>query len=184
MTNNKENVGISFEHHEIHDGDTYQVFFEDITLDDNATINFAFKTPALTTKEIHMIVEYATKIGGQLTILEAATWTAKSGTATTPINLNRNSDKTSEILGNETTTTFTTANQVALNITTILTTNATVVESDAVYGSKWGGAHSSRGLTEIILKADTTYVVLFTAEGASNFAHLKLRWYEYLPNVI
>jgi len=183
MTNNKEKVGISFEHHEIHDGDTYQVFFEDITLADNATINFAFKTPVSTIKEIHMVIEYATKIGGQLTVLEAATWTKQSGTIFVPINLNRNSTKESLILGNETTSTFT-ANEVAYNVTTILTTNATVVDSDAVYGSKWGGAHGGRGLSEMILKSDTTYVVLFTAEGASNFGHLKLRWYEYLPNVM
>lgn len=183
MANNKEITRIDWDHHEIHDGDTFQVFFEDITLGDNDTINFAFKTPALTTKEIHMVIEYATKVGGQLTVLEAATWTAKSGTAITPINLNRNSSKTSEILGNETTTTFTTANELAVNVTTILTTNATTVESDAVYGSKWSSG-SSRGMKELILKAATTYVVLFTAEGASNFGHLKLRWYEYLPNVI
>lgn len=163
----------------IHDGDMFQIFHEDITLDDNATINFAFKTPALTTKEIHMVIDFATEIGGQVTVLEAATWTAKSGTAATPINLNRNSTNTSEILGNETTTTFTTANELALNVTTILTTNATTIESEAIYVH--GGL---RGMSEIILKADTTYVVLFTAEGASNFAHLKLRWYEYLPNTI
>ncbi len=181
MGNNKDIARIDWEHHEVHDGDTYQVFFEDITLDDNATINFAFKTPPATTKQIHMVVEYATKVGGQMTVLEAPTWTAQSGTKIVPINMNRISTKTSSILGNETSTVYT-ANEIALNVTTILTTNATVVESDAVYGSKWAGG--ARGTKEIILEGDTLYVVLFTAEGASNFGHLKMRWYEYLPNVI
>jgi len=182
MGNNKEQIRIDWDHHEIHDGDTFQVFFEDITLGDNETINFAFKTPAITTKELHMVVEYTTKVGGQLTVTEGPTWTAKTGTAVTPINLNRNSTKTSEILGNETSTAFETSNEVALNVTTIA--GGTVVDSDAVYGVKQSGGLSSRGTSEIILKADTLYVIAFTAEGASNFAHLKLRWYEYLPNVI
>ena len=178
MSNNKEIVRIDWLHKAVHDGDMYQVFFEDITLNDNETINFAFKTPALATAQIHMVVEFATEIGGQLTVIEAPTWTAKTGTIKVPINLNRNSSNVSKITGNETTTTFT-ANEVAYNVTTILTTNATTIDSDVVYND--GGV---RGSTELILKAATKYVVLFTAEGASNFAHLKLRWYEYLPSVI
>lgn len=182
MTNNKESVRIDFAHKEVHDGDTYQVFFADETLADDETINFAFKTPALITAEIHMFIEFGSLVGAQLAVIEAPTWTASSGTIKVPINVNRNSTNTSSILGNETTTAFA-ANEVAYNVTTILTTNATTIDEDVMYTAKKSGG-ITRGSRELILKADTQYVVVLTAEGASNMGYLKLRWYEYLPSVI
>jgi len=181
MSNNKEVPRIDFEHFEVHDGDTYQAWVEDVSMSDNATINIAFKTPASTTKQIHMVIEVATKVGCQLEVLEAATWTAQSGTKFVPINANRLSTNTSAITGNETTTTFT-ANEVATGVTTILTTNATTVDYMGIYGDKNASGMINRGMTEIILKSATTYVVRMTAEGASNMGFIKLRWYEYLPN--
>ena len=184
MSNNKDQVRITRGHKEVHDGDTYEVWFTDDTMGDNDTINFAFKTPPATTKEIHMIVDFAAKVGAEVTILEAATWTAQAGTIKVPINKNRNlaATKTSVILGNETSTVFA-ANEVAYNVATVLSTVATTVGEDAIFGAISGGG-GSRSMKEIILKGDTTYVVLFIAEGASNQGFLKLRWYEYLPNVI
>ena len=179
---NKEVRRLNFAHYEVHDGDTYEAFFTDAAMGDNDTINFAFKTPALATKEIHMIIEYSAKIGAELTILEAATWTAQAGTIFAPVNMNRNSSNTSKLLGNETATAFA-AGEIAYNVATVFTTNATTVGEDAIFGAQVS-AGKSRALAERILKADTTYVILFTAEGASNLGFLKLRWYEYLPNVI
>lgn len=185
MSNNKEQIRIDFDHHEVHDGDMFQAWVADDTMADNATINMAFKTPVLTTKEIHMVIDIATKVGCQVQVLEAATWTAQSGTIFVPINLNRNlaATKTSEILGNETATAFA-ANEVAYGVTTILTTNATTVDNIDIYGGQPGRGGASRGLIEMILKADTTYVIIMTAEGASNMGLIKIKWYEYLPNVI
>lgn len=182
MGDSKDIPRIDFEHHKIHEGDTYQVFLTDDTMADNDEINFAFKTPAATTKYLHMVITWAVKAGGTLDIKEAATWTAQSGTIFVPINVNRTSDNSSSITGNETTTAFT-ANEVAYNVTTILTTNATTIENQGIFGTaaKGGG---NRGTLEIILKAATKYVVILTADGASNAGHLHLRWYEHLPNVI
>ena len=182
MGNNKIIVRTDIHHAMVQDGDSYHVWFHDDALADNETINIAFKTPASTTKEIHMIVDWAIKAGGTVDIKEAATWTAQSGTILVPINTNRLSTNTSLIEGNETSTVFA-ANEVAYNVTTILTTNATTIESDGIFGTatKGGGAH---GMHEFILKSETTYVIILTADGASNAGHLHLHWYEYLPNVI
>jgi len=76
MGNSKEIVHIDFAHHEIHDGDTYEYHFTDTVMADTETINIAFKTPSVTTKEIHLVIEFAAKVAGHLEILEAATWTA------------------------------------------------------------------------------------------------------------
>ena len=183
MTGNKETRVMNFEHYEVHDGDTYQAWVADDTMADNAEINMAFKTPASTTKQIHMIIDIATKVGCQLEVLEAATWGADSGTVFVPINVNRLSTNTSIIEGSGTTTVFT-ANQVAYGVTTILTTNATVVERNDIYGAQPGRGGQSRGYMELILKSATKYVIRMTAEGASNMGLIRLRWYEYLPNVI
>ena len=178
MGNNKLIPRMRFDEKMVHDGDSYHVWFTDDTLADNETINFAFKTPVSTTKEIHMVIDWDVKVGGTLEVKEAATWTKQSGTIKVPINRNRLSSNTSEILGNETSTVFT-ANEVAYNVTTILTTNATTIEEQGIFVGT-----NKKGMLELILQSDTTYVVLLTGDGASNAGHLHIRWYEYLPNVI
>lgn len=181
MTNNKEIPRIDSAHHEIHEGDSFMAFNDELTMATTETINFAFKTPAVTEAEIHMVIEYETLIGGYLEVLEAATWTAKTGTIYVPINRDRNSSNQSVITGNETTTTFT-ADEIAFDVTTILTTNATTIYLDRAPGAQNKKAHAQRAMEEIILKAETTYVIRFTAIGNSNSGFIRLSWYEYLPN--
>jgi len=85
-------------------------------------------------------------------------------------------------LGDETTTVFT-ANELALNVTTILTTNATTIDTRYTFDAKKSNA-DERAIFEWILKAGTTYVVQLTADGGSNAGWIRMRWYEYLPNVV
>jgi len=183
MGNNKDIPRIYSAHHEIHEGDSFTAFNDELTMQTTETINFAFKTPAATTKEIHMIIEYETLVGGYLEILEGAIWTAQSGTAYTPMNRHRNSDKESELLGDETTTVFT-ANEIAYDVTTIGTTNATTIHMDRAPGAQNKKANASRGTEEFILKAETTYVIRFTAVGNTNSGFIRLNWYEYTANII
>ena len=182
MTNNKDISRIDYGHNEIHLGNSFMAFNDELTMADTETINLAFKTPALTDAEIHMVIEYETLIGGYLEILEAATWTAKSGTIYVPINRDRNSSNKALITGNETTTLFT-ANEIAFDVTTILTTNATTIYLDRAPGAQNKKAHAQRAMEEIILKAATTYVIRFSAVGNSNSGFIRLSWYEHLPNV-
>ena len=183
MGDNHEIPRIDFEHYEIHEGNSYTCYNDELTMQTTETINFAFKTPALTSAEIHMIVEYESLVGGTLEILEAATWTAQSGTIYVPINRNRNSTNTSTITGNETTTTFT-ANEVGYDVTTILTTNATTIWFDRSVGANIKTPNPQREMREFILDAETTYVVRYTAVGNSNSGFIRLSWYEHLPNII
>ena len=143
MGNNKDIPRIDSAHKEVHAGDSYMAFNDELTMATTETINFAFQTPAAATKEIHMIVEYETLIGGYLEILEAATWTAQTGTAFVPLNRHRNSTNTSTLLGDETTTVFT-ANEIAYDVTTILTTNATTIHLDRAPGAQNKKANASR----------------------------------------
>ena len=182
MGDNKEIVRILQEHHEIHEGHAFHCGNDQVTMATTETINFAFKTPPAATKLIHMVVEFTTKAGGLMEMLEAATWTKQTGTVLVPKNNDRNSNNKSTLLGNETTSTFT-ANEIAYDVTTVLTTNATTCCQSRVFGSN-KDAGSSRARVEQILKADTTYVIRFTADGNTNGCFLKLAWYEHLPNVI
>jgi len=183
MGNTKDVTRIDFAHHEIHDGDSFMAYNDELTMATTETINFAFKTPPSTTKQIHMVIEYETLVGGFLEILEAATWTAQTGTAFVPLNRNRNSTNTSELLGDETTTVFT-ANEIAFDVTTILTTNATTIWLDRAPGAQNKAANVPRSISEIVLLADTTYVIRFSAIGNSNSGFIRLSWYEHLPNII
>ena len=170
-------------HHEIHEGDSYMAYNDELTMATTETINFAFKTPPAATKKIHMVIEYETLIGGYIEVLEAATWTAQTGTAFVPINRHRDSSNSSALLGDETTTIFT-ANEIAYDVTTILTTNASTIYLDRAPGAQNKKAHASRAMEEIILKSATTYVIRFTAVGNSNSGFIRLSWYEHLPNIV
>ena len=183
MGNIKAIPRIDYDEQQIHDGHTYEVWLTDNTMADNDEINFAFKTPASTSKQIHLTIHWAFKAGGTIDVKEAATWTAKTGTIFVPINVNRLSSNTSEITGNETTTTFT-ANEVAYNVTTILTTNATIIFSDGIFGSNQAGAEGVRASTELILGSETKYVIIGTADGGTNACHISLRWSEELPDIV
>lgn len=182
MGNNKEITRIEFTHQGVHDGDTYHYHITDDTMADTETIIIAFKTPATTVKEIHMVIDFSAKVAGHLEIIEAATWTKQSGTKATPINVKRGSNNESYLSGNETTTTFT-EGEIAHGVTTILTTNATTIETIYTFDAKKYNT-INRELGEWILKGGTTYVIRFTADGASNAGDIRMRWYEYLPNTV
>jgi len=182
MGDNKDIVRITAAHHEIHEGDAYSFILTETTMQTTETINVAFKTPPSTTKFIHMIVEFSTRAGGLLEIIEAPTWTNQTGTIGVVLNANRNSSNTSNLLEDETTTIFT-AGGVGYGVTTILTTNATVIESRYAWGANRVPA-VDRSLFENILLADTQYVVRFTADGNTNGGQIHMRWYEHLPNII
>ena len=87
------------------------------------------------------------------------------------------------LLGDETTTVFT-ANEIAYDVTTVLTTNATTIHMDRAPGAANKKANAPRATTELILKASTTYVIRFTAVGNSNSGFIRLSWYEHTANII
>ena len=170
-------------HKEIHDGDAYTVSIVNGSLGDNATLNIAFKTPA-TTKYIHMIIDWSSKAGGSIEVVEAPTWTQGTGTSLAIFNRNRNSSNTSGIKNNATTTTFLANSKMIKDVTTVLETNALTVDQEHVFGAANKGASNQRGVQEVILLADTNYVIRYTADGATNAGAIKLSWAEYQRELV
>lgn len=172
-----------YPHKEIHEGNSFVVSVADASMADNDEMNVAFKTPT-TTKYINMTVEWATKAGGEIFIIEAPTWTNQSGSSLAITNRNRNSSKTSGIKHDLTDTVFATGSKISNDVTTILTTNAMTVDQDYMFGSQNKGAAAKRGSAELILKANTQYVIKLIASAGSNAGFLKLSWYEHTAAII
>lgn len=170
-------VGISYPHYEAHEGNAFICDYVDETLDDNATIELAFKTPA-GTKRVHIWIEFSTLVGGDIRLLEAPTWTTSTGSQNSILNRKRLASMTSSGLLEDTAGSFSATNNMVLNPTSLA--GGTVIHHIYAWGKKEkmqaGGARDSE---EFILKPDTQYAVVFTADGASNKAQVILNWYEH-----
>ena len=177
-------VRINTEHDEIHEGDSYLVSLVDLTMADTETINFAFKTPN-TEKYINLVIDWSALVAGHLELIEAPTWGNQTGTSVAIINRNRTSSNTSGLQHDLTDTVFATGSKISANVTTILTTNATIIGTSYVFGAVSNkGNNESRGRAEFILEGNTQYVIRLTADGGSNKGFLALSWYEHKANDI
>ena len=168
---------ITYEHHEIHGGSFFATGAADLAMGDTETLILAFKTPA-GTKRIHLLMGYQTLVGGNLALHEGATWDVSTGTQNPIYNHLRQTTMASSILLESTGGSFVASDNVALNPTNF--SAGTIIHHFYAFGDKGkvaGGG--SRGTEEVILKPDTTYAVVFTADGASNKAHVTLDWYEH-----
>ncbi len=174
-------VTIDVAHHEVHEGDSFKTWAVDESMGDNDTIIIAFKTAA-GSKRIHMVWGFLTLVGGDLQIWEGATWTTNTGTLNPIINRKRKtSPDSSTLLEDKTATpTFTATDNVLLNPTGLGTGSATSIDRHYAWGQKSKLlAGGTRSLDEFILKVETQYAVVFTADGGSNKAELALDWYEH-----
>ena len=173
-------VGITFPHYQVHQGDSFISDYVDDSMGDNDTIIFAFKTPT-GTKRAHMWVEFTTLVGGDMQIWESPTWTTNTGSTHSIINRKRETSMSSSMLLEDKTATpaFTATNNVLLNPTGLNTGSATSIHHFYAWGKKEKlNAGNVRDTEEFVLKPDTQYAIVFTAEGGSNKAQLILNWYE------
>jgi hypothetical protein len=174
-------ICISYEHHEVHEGDAFVVDVEDESMADTDTLSIAFKTPA-GTKRAHIVAEFVTLVGGELEIWEGPTWTTNTGTLVDIINRKRLAAMTSSILLEDITTppTFAATDAIMKNVTGLATGAATRLSHLFAWGvqNKFG-AGGGRDESEILLKPETQYAFVFTAIGNSNKAQLILHWYEH-----
>jgi len=163
------------EHHEIHDAHSFMTGYADITLGLNATIIFAFKTPA-GSKLLHMVVGFETLVKAHVDIIEAPGWSASTGSQNPVYNRNREDAGSSVILEN-TTGSFIASDNVILDPSSF--TGGTIIDTLYAFGVKNKSSGSNRGIDEIVLAANTNYGVRLTSDDGSNAAHLKLSWYEH-----
>ena len=169
-------VGVSFAHHNLHAGKSYEVTAVDLSMQDTDKLIVAFRTGA--TGNVHLLIEFATTIGGHLELIEGPTWTTNTGTATTVYNRRFDSSNTSLIEEDKSDTPAWTAGAVLVNPTGL--SGGTVKDVRyllAANAAREGGAR--RGTSEWVLAPSTQYAVKYTADGNSNGGFVSLTWYEH-----
>lgn len=152
-------VVMDFEHHQIHEGETHEVFDEQLSLG-TSTVKYAIEVP--TGSYPHMV--FACDLTGgsaHIRIYEGATFT--NGSAKTSYNRNRNSLTAAETV-------------VTAGVTSA---DGTQIESFLIGASNQVGG-SNRTESEILLKTNTTYRVDVEGLDAGVKAIVKFRWYEDL----
>ena len=175
---------IDYEHHEIHGGSSFAVWFDNTTAnsDDDRSV-IAFKTAA-GTKLCHITMSVTASNPAEAIILEApSTIDLNEGTGATVFNRYRGSGTASTVLSLTNpgvagkVTTFTEAQIAGAQLT-----GGTVIDHVSLAGGEGpkavGGV--SRGSQEWILAANTTYLFYLQNIGQSaNLHHINLDWYEH-----
>lgn len=168
-------ISIDFQHHELHEGDSFSVIYSVVDLGamttPNDMITLDFTTPN-TTKWGHFLFSASGSADWRVRLIEAP-----SGGAATPtgqftiLNKNRNSATTSTFIGSA-------AGNVNYDAT--LATGGTTLWDQYLEGSggPMAGGTSGGSRNERILKQNTKYQVsLFGADA--NPATLQITWYEH-----
>lgn len=157
-------VGIDYAHSEIHSGNHYKAGKQNISLNQDDTIELLFVAPDTTTWAHWVLVAQTT---GQCVIqVYEGTTTSDNGTSITPINRNRNSS----------------------NVATVAVYYAPTVTDDGTkiaerwlggFGFKEASSSEYRGNKEFILKRNTKYLVRLTAINDSIKGVIGGDWYEH-----
>ncbi len=173
-------ISINSPHNQIHERNYFLSDLVDESMADNDTFILAFKTMSLP-KKVHLLVEFSTLVGGDLQVWEGATWTTNTGTANPIVNRFRETNLNSSGLLEDKTATpaFTATDNILLNPTGLGTGSAISLHHFYAWGKKEKlQAGGQRDLEELVLKPDTQYAIVFTADGGSNKAQVILNWYE------
>lgn len=165
------NIWIDFQHHEIHEGDSYLAAYS--ALKNSAeTIELFFRT-ANSTKIVHAEIDAIAALGATVEIWEGTSKTDATANRITGFNKSRNSTKTSTL--------------------TISHTPGGAQAGAATFGPIYfgganaggvgstGGAASTRA--EIMLKVDTAYLVRVTSRANSNALTVYLDYYEHTTSL-
>lgn len=152
-------VMIDETHHLIHEGKHFFIVgYDDLAI--SGTTVFALTTPAGSTR-VHMTFLYSADGSYTLEVYENASVTG--GTATTPVNNDRNSSNTSSVT-------------VVKNPT--VSSNGDLLEQIKVGSNvKFAGTEQISRENEMILKPSTTYLYRVTANEALTLTY-KGTWYE------
>jgi hypothetical protein len=171
-------VGLSYAHHEVHEGDGFTASLVDLSMNNNDTVILAFQTAA-GTKRVHMLPQFSTLVGGRFQLMEAPTWNAQSGSSVPILNRKREAAmNSSNILADQAQPGFVAADVMHGNPTGLA--GGTSVYDVYTFGERGKvGAGTSRETDETILRPGIQYAALFTAIGNSNNGQIILTWYEH-----
>lgn len=156
---------IEFDHHQVHEGESFQVTSPPAALASGASIDFRLVVGAVlpTTRAPHLDIEVDATVETWVYLYEAPT-TSANGTQQTVHNRNRGSTNTPSAT-------------VWLGPTV---SAEGVLLSSWIIGSGNKGGGSSRGSLEWVLKPSTVYLIRMTAKAANNDACMRLQFYEDL----
>lgn len=160
---------IDYEHNEIHSGDSYE-YSEVRDQTQDHVYDIQITTPN-TTKWVHMTIEFDTESETDWYFYENVTINV-AGTATVPVNHDRNSTNTSGLTVKVITNT-TTANA---NSDTAVAGATTLMHGISGAGKKQGGQGGARH--EFVLKQNEDYSLRFIATAAG-YVNFHLDWYEH-----
>lgn len=172
-------VYMNVEHHEIHEGDSYERHIDSANAA-VAGLNVAFKTaPGI--KLDHMLFGWSSSDEILFEIIEGATWDNGTGTPLNISNINRDMNKNSTaILENFNQVTFTANNQVMKDVTGIA--GGTVIDPQYTYNAGLGAAtivETRNAGHEWILRNNETYIVRMTKTDSNCKMSINLHWYEH-----
>ena len=176
---------IEYEHHQIHEGNSFHAYFNNTTAATSGHRSGLYiKTPAISPL-IHVIVQFSCSVAADMSICEAPTIAANTGSHGAVIyNKYRDNIKTSGCFDNATVRAVnkhTTLNndQIAGDGSWAVGTQIMNQPLVAEAGPKPAGG-TARAEQEWILKANTAYVFLITNTVATaNVHHISLDWYEH-----
>jgi len=160
---------IDYAHHEIHAGSHFKAGYQDASMATGDTISLVFVTPN-TTEYAHWTLTSQATGEAIIQIFEGCTAT-DSGTAVTVWNRNRNSSHANTTLVGHTPTLG----------TPIATARGTKFSEQWIGGSgfKESVSGSFRGDSEIVLKANTKYLIYGIAVGDGIKVAIGGDWYEH-----
>jgi len=164
----RDQYGITLEHYRIHQSKSFHI---SIVASAAASLSMSFKTG--TSKQLHMIVSYASESKSHIQYMEGGVITATSGTQKTIYNRNRNSSRVSTVLENKSGS-YVADNKILQDATV---SAGTVLAHHQHWGDKKAGI-GRRGSSEWKLALDTVYSFLLTSDDGSKGLHIMLNWYE------
>ncbi len=179
------NIGIGYEHHEIHEGDMFSAHHEGhLPTNANEETAVAFLTPAAPV-HVHLIVSASANDESTFQIREDPTITLNQGTTQAPINRNRDSTNTSgmidrELVATGAISTFNVleANNANLSGGTLLHSEVLAISGNPPFASMTNTA--TRDQREWVLAPSTEYVIIVTSDTANLTSHfIDLEWYEH-----
>ena len=161
---------VDYSHHEIHAGSTYHVFVE-ASGGANTKATISFQTPD-STQWFHAVVTAVSNVAANLTIGEAATVTAASGSDFVPRNRNRNIATASTVIS---------AGSAggAGNATTggTVTDFGTIIDEYQIGSGKTGG--DARSIDEWVLKRNTVYAFEMESLAATSVIKIEVDYYQH-----
>lgn len=154
-------VVIDYVHWRVHNQSAYVAHTFNSNLSASTSIILQIKTDS---RRVHMSFEVDATLSGTILWREGDTITDGSGTSVISYNLDRSSDKTSTVILKKDPT------------ITVAGTILRTVYAGSSQSTKIGGSIKSG--TEYILKSNTNYTILFTADANNTSAVITAVWYE------